>query len=282
METQFGWTNVYNLMYKLDWYHTVSLNIPTSTVEIIRQNPVLFIRNYAIAFLSFAPGYLPPLAAALLVRDAKLRILCLAIALWTLVYFGLLTPVSSIRLLLIALPLSTLTVGLLIQRLRVSQARSTHRTLSIMALALCCGCAALFFIVKDYRNTAHRARERTMVAGVESYLRGAGCSKVGELFTTDFDLYFRSMPPYLPHFNGGAPRWGTYLFNQEYPELPVETETSFAAACRERGIRFALLTQRGALLSRALGELYQKGTSQDFVLRAEIGRFRIFEVTPRP
>jgi hypothetical protein len=83
-----------------------------------------------------------------------------------------------------------------------------------------------------------------------------GVRSAREVFSTDFDLYFKHLPPYAPFFNGGAPRWGTYRYNEESPEFPVGSPDSFAEACRERGVRFVVVNDRGRLLAPFFGEMY--------------------------
>ncbi len=62
-ETILGWANIYNLMYKLDWYHTITLSISSSPIAIILHDPWLFARRFAVVFFSCAPAYLLPVAA---------------------------------------------------------------------------------------------------------------------------------------------------------------------------------------------------------------------------
>ena len=38
--------NIYNLMYSLNWYKVGSLELPSSIIEVIRQDPVRFFAKY--------------------------------------------------------------------------------------------------------------------------------------------------------------------------------------------------------------------------------------------
>jgi hypothetical protein len=87
------------------------------------------------------------------------------------------------------------------------------------------------------------------------------------------------MPPYIPYFNGGAPGWGTYLYNEEYPEFDDSSQETFASACRNRDVRFVLLTSFCSQRALALGDLFNmRYNENEFTFLVEIDRFRIFEV----
>jgi hypothetical protein len=62
--------------------------------------------------------------------------------------------------------------------------------------------------------------------------------------------------PFITYFNGGAPRWGTYKFNDEYPEFPVTTFDEFMDACKKRGVRFLVLTNNSGQLSPFFAEIF--------------------------
>jgi hypothetical protein len=270
-EVAYGPVNVYDLMYGVNWYKSTSFSYPSSIFTIIMQDPWLFIRHYAAAFASFAPGYLPLLAAAALARDSENKKLYNALALWTLAYFAVFSAFTSGRQILLPLPFAMLGAGFVLQEL-VQRGGAVKKTALTGAFSL-----LMVFIIKDVEKITIRAREHAEVSRTEAALISLGCKEARSVFTTDYDFYLKTMPQYLPFFNGGAPRWVTYRYNEEYPEFPVENVAAFACACRERGIRFAVLTRNGALLSQDLGIMYEKG-APEFILRSEIGRFRIFEL----
>jgi hypothetical protein len=83
----------------------------------------------------------------------------------------------------------------------------------------------------------------------------------------------------MPYFNGGCPRWGTYLYNEEYPEFPVGSVPEFIAECQKRNVKFVLLIGQCNLLSKALGDVYEgKESFPGFEFKKEIGRFRLYEI----
>lgn len=322
LQTQFGTMNVFDLMYGLNWYQTGTMHLPSTVPACIGQDPLLFLRKYCAACIRFAPDYLPALAAVFIVKDPVKRKMCLAIFLWTLAYCGFFSATTSGRAILLPLPLSVFCAGLCAQavgdvfrkktpitaaltgpvrgagpenRLSSTPARIPgllHRQetdkksrFNMYGRLLSIGCVGALLLAcmgKDALFVCYRFTENRECGAVDKYLRGLGCTGVGQIFSTDFTLYFRSMPPYVPCFNGGAPRWGTYLFNEEFPEFPVASLGEFSAACRTRGVRFVLLTDQCGKLSPCLGELYKGITSRGaIVFKREIGRFRIYEI-PRP
>jgi hypothetical protein len=86
------------------------------------------------------------------------------------------------------------------------------------------------------------------------------------------------MPPYRPYCNGGAPRWETYLYNEEYPEFPVASLKAFSAECKKNRLRFILLTDRCDRLSPSLGGLYNGTSFEGIIFKSKIGKFKIFEI----
>jgi hypothetical protein len=279
LETQFGLMNVYDLMYKISWYQTITLQLPHSVQELIAQNPLLFIRNYLLAFAAFWPVYLPPIVSLFIIKDSIKRKICLVAALWTMGYCLFFSATTSGRSILLPLVISFLTLGFSLQAIEELMRKKIEEKI-LQRIGLYAALLAIIaFAAKDIRNESIRYSEYTVCRSVERYLRTQSCFSVHQIFSTDFDLYFRSMPPFFPFFNGGAPRWGTYLFNREYPEFPVNTVKNFITACRDRGVTFVLLTPRCNLLSPELYEVFCGATRfKEMVFLKEIGRFRIFKI----
>jgi hypothetical protein len=267
---------VYDLMYGLSWYQTVSLKMPPSIPALIAHNPLLFIEKYCVAFILLAPAYLPPVLAFFTIKNPVQKKVCAAISLWTLVYCGFFAATTSGRALLLPMPLSLLCAGLWINALADSlHNKKLYRT----GIPVLIGLLIFGFFAKDVLFTLGRFREHKVCTAVETYLRRSGCTRPQELYSTDFMLYFRSMPPYMAYFNGGAPRWGTYLYNEEYPEFPVHSLDAFYAECIKRKVRFVLLNKECALLSPVLGNLYNETTVYEgFTFMKKIDRIKIFEV----
>jgi hypothetical protein len=273
--------NVYDLMYSLNWYRATSLHLPSSVFAIIRSDPLLFFRNYSIAFLKFSPFWIPPLLSAVTAKDKTLRKLCAAVFVWALAYFALFSATTSGRQGLLALPLIFFTVAVLLHGAwkyaaagTTAAARPLKSTVPLLSL-----CILAVFCQRDIHKIILRSDERLACGKVETCLRSRGCTRVNQVFATDYDIYFKTMPPYTLLSNGGAPRWGTYGVKDELPEFSVDTLEVFAKECRQRDVRFVVLTTEAEKYSLALGKLYGSEKSEDFRLLEKIGRFSVFEVS---
>jgi hypothetical protein len=123
------------------------------------------------------------------------------------------------------------------------------------------------FLYKDANLTLRRIHENKETARIDLFLRNCGCTSAKELFTDDFYIYFRTMPPYRPYCNGGALRWGTNLNNEDYPEFPVASLEEFSAECKNKRVRFVLLTDHCDRLSPSLGKIYNGTSFEGIILK---------------
>ncbi len=275
LKTQFGPMNVYYLMHGINWYRTTELTLPGSTLSIIAADPGLFLRNYFHSFLSFYPAYVPPLFAAVFEKDPRWKLAARAVAVWVIAYFILFSATTSGRQILLPMPLAFLAFGMSLRIVWtkltefpvLSNSRLRFSLFAIFILLL-----TTVYARRDFQVLSRRSLSRDVYVAIESRLKEGGCARANEVFTSDFDLYFRTMPHYFPYFNGGAPRWGTYLYNEEFPEFPVDTGKDFVEACRKRGVKYVVLESDSRLLSDTLGALYDgtlqiPGLEKDTVVR---------------
>lgn len=279
-ETQFGPMNVYDLMYKLSWYHTVSSDMPGNVLQIIAQNPLLFVKKYLLALLSFCEYYFPPILAFLIVKDTVKRKISLLIALWTIIYFGLFSATTSGRQGLIVLPFTILCWGFIIESIWYKLPAKITGISKVKFTTIIALIVISFFSFQNMKKIAFRYVLETRYNKIDNYLRDAGCSNVKEVFSTDFDLYFKNMPFFITHFNGGAPRWGTYKYNEEYPEFNVNSQSTFYNDCKMRGVKFLILNTNCDKLAPFLGEFYSGKVvvNDNFQYMETIGKLKIFAV----
>ena len=275
----FAAINIYNLMYHINWFRTSSFNFPPSFLWIIKQDPLLFLSKYFYSFLRHAPDYVPPFLAYFAIKEPFKKKLCLVILLWCIPYCLFFAAMESGRSQLLPMPLSFLCLGLFFENILGYFQKITRMTRLIKAVISGCLLVTLaLFLHKDARLILHRIQENQETARVDLFLRQCGCTSVKEIFTDDFYLYFRTMPPYRPYCNGGAPRWETYLYNEEYPEFPVETLEAFSAECKKKRLRFIVLTDQCFRLSPSLGGLYNGTSFKGIIFKSKIGKFKIFEI----
>jgi hypothetical protein len=275
--------NVYDLMYSLNWYRATSLDLPSSVLAIILSDPMLFVRSYVVAFLKFSPFWILPFLAFVTAKEQILRRLCAVIFLWSLAYFALFSATTSGRQGLLAMPLVFFSIAVLLRStwLYATMNPTAKTRLVKVAIPLLSLVTLAIFCQRDIHKIVLRSNEHAACGTVETLLRSHGCTSVNQVFATDYDIYFKTMPPYTLLSNGGAPRWGTYGVQEELPEFPVDTLDVFARACRERGVKFAVLTSEAEKYSEALGGLYGSDKAEDFKLIGKIGRFSVFEVTEK-
>jgi hypothetical protein len=261
LETQFGPMNVYDLMYGLNWYRITELKLP-GVAALISADPGRFLARYLPAFWAFKQAYGPPVLAALLEKNRPRRNMFRALALWTLIYFAAFSATTSGRQILLPLPFSMLALGVSLHLLWARFSVLPPRARAALAAA-CLAALPALSVWRDVSAARDRARHRDAYLAIESHLRENGCSRASQIFSTDFDMYFRALPPLIPYFNGGAPRLGTYRYNEEFPEFPVDGEEAFVSACRRRGVRYVVLNANGRRLSAFLGDVYDGSRTLD-------------------
>lgn len=275
----FAVINIYNLMYHIDWYRTSSFQFPPSFFWIINQDPPLFLRRYFVSLLRHAPDYVPPLVAYFAIKEPIKKNLCLAILMWSISYCLFFAAMESGRSQLLPLPLSFLCLGLFLEEISVYFQKITRLFKLINVLVPGSLLILLSFcLYKDTRLIMHRTLENKENLRIEVFLRKCGCTNVKEIFTDDFCIYFRTMPPYRPYCNGGATRWETYLYNEQYPEFPIASLEEFSAACRKNRVRFVLLSDQCERLSSSLGRLYNGSSFDGIIFKSKIGKFKIVEI----
>ena len=260
-------------MYDLSWYHTIGFDVPGSILGIIMSNPLLFLKKYLLSFLSYAPGYIFPLIAAITLKNPVQLQISRALAIWTLLHFGFFSAFTSGRQILMALPFSLLCAGFLIQAVLDAKVNMAKRfVIPVLTIAI------MILVYKDYQKMNNRYKENRTRSELESLLISKGCSGVNQVFTTDFNLYFRSIH-FTYHISMVVLTLGSYLYNEEYPEFPVNTLDKFTDECRRRGVRFVVLTEQCRLLSGSLGNLFDNYHSYgNLNLINNNGRHKVFEV----
>ncbi len=283
LETQFGPMNVYYLMHAINWYHISDLKLSGSAFSIIAMDPVLFFKKYLLSIWSFKQAWMPPLLAYFLNRrfgngNKSFQV----VLIWMILYFLLFSATTSGRQVLLALPFSFLAFGYCLRWLWENtnaipgffNPRIRYTSISIFILLL-----LIRYGVSDLKILQTRLQQRNICKSIEAHVIKNGCKRASQVYTSDFDFYFRTLPPYIPYFNGGAPRLGTYHYNQAFPEFPVTVPTEFVEACRAHGVQFVILSSDCRSLSEELGSLYNGEISWDgLVPEIEFGDRKVFKV----
>ncbi len=284
LETQFGPMNVYDLMYGINWHRTLDLKLPGSVGAIIAGDPALFLKKYLTALWSFKQAYGPPLIAALWVRHPQRKWMMRIVAAWEAIYFLMFSATTSGRQILLALPLSMLALGMVMLtawEYRFDGNVLSHRRTAWVTWGAWTLVALMLGVnlLRDFRLLEKRSTLQRDFHAIEADLRDLGVRKATQVFTSDFDLYFRTLPDQIPYFNGGAPRWGTYLYNREFPEFPVDSMADFISACKRRGVRFVVLNPDAQKLSPLFEAIYTgKDKPSALPWQQNVFDYRIFAV----
>jgi hypothetical protein len=283
LETKLGASNIYDLMYGINWYKISTESISTNAIEIISTNYFLFVKKYLISFVKFfiQTGIIPLIAALIISKPLNKKI-AWTITVFVTLYFALFSATLSGRQILLPLPLTMLCFGFLIEELfRLSERQSRIRgRLTKGATVLAVFTICLLFIARDFRSVKRNIDESVFSKNVESYLIEIGCTDALQIYTTDYDLYFKTLPNYTGYFNGGWSRWGTYKYNETFPEFNAESVESFISDCKKRNVSCVILTKDSYKLSNELGEIYnRKLLRKELIFKKEIGRVRIFQVS---
>jgi hypothetical protein len=281
LETKLGASNIYDLMYGINWYTISTEKISTHAREIISTNYFLFFKRYTISFVKFfiQTGIIP-LLVTITNRRSEVRKISLFITVFIVLYFGFFSATLSGRQVLLPLPLSMLSLGFLIDDISSRTFKDifrfrVYRILGIGFSSLVC----ISFFIKDISHINRNIKEYHFASDVESYLMQIGCTNAQQTYTTDYDFYFRNLPNYTGYFNGGWSRWGTYKYNEAFPEFSVVTLESFLNDCKRRNVNFLLLTKDTAKLSPELAEIFNlKVNRKDIVFKKEFDRIRIFQI----
>lgn len=272
LETLFG-PNLYGLMYSLNWFHTSSLDLPKSVMLTIAQNPMLFIQKYLNAFLSYSPYCAPQLIALTVVQEKESRRFCYTAALFSVLYFSFFSAFISGRQGLILLPLAILCAGLSIDNLTIRfPSIIKRRIFPVVAIAV-----ILLLSFKDFRKVQGRVHKSLVYKKADLTLINKKCTNVKQVFSTDFTFYLQSIYPHVLYFNGGASRWGTYKFNEEYPEFPVNRLEDFLLSCRKRDVYFLVLLENCDQLSPFFAEIYSQ-KKDGFSLLFDSGQLKVFKI----
>lgn len=282
LETKLGASNIYDLMYGINWYKTSTEHISTNAIEIISTDYFLFVKRYLISFVKFfiQTGMIP-LSAAIIVKKTLHKKIAWIITAFVFLYFALFSATLSGRQVLLPLPLTMLCFGILVKELfNFSDKQSQIRQKVMQAvIVLAVSTVSLFFIVKNYHSVIRNVKEATFSKSVESYLVEMGCTDSRQIYTTDYDIYFKTLPNYTGYFNGGWSRWGTYKYNEAFPEFDVKSIDDFIEDCKDKNIRFVILTKNSYKLIKELGEIYDLTLlRKELLFKKEAGRVRIFQV----
>jgi hypothetical protein len=282
LETKLGASNIYDLMYGINWYKVSTERISTNALEIISTNPLLFVKRYIVSFVKFfiQTGLIPAIAFLFCKKNIYKKI-ALYITLFVTIYFIVFSSTLSGRQILLPLPLTILCLGLLMEEyftLVVSLDKRMQFIVKIFGVAVI-SIAGLFFVMKDTKKVIRNINEYSLSKDVESFLVANGVTDALQTYTTDYDLYFRKLPNYTGYFNGGWSRWGTYKYNEAFPEFNVQSIDTFIDDCQKYNVKFVILNESAVKLNSDLAKIFEGTlTHRNLIYKKTFQRVKIFEV----
>ena len=128
----------------------------------------------------------------------------------------------------------------------------------------------------------HNLAQSRDFAEVERRLENLGVETAREVFTDDFDLYFRRIAEARPLTKGGWGLIGIDGWEEEFPQVATGSIPGFLESCRSHGVRYLALTRRSRRLGPDFPYLYQDPASAGLRSEGEFGEFRIFAVPEQP
>ncbi len=137
----------------------------------------------------------------------------------------------------------------------------------------------LVFVERDVHKIRLWRETARTYAAVESAAIEAGATRAGEIFTTDFDLYFHRLRPFRPIMNGGWLKFSIYRSNGLLPDFDIASGETLRADCLKYRVKCLCLSKEAAGASPFLGSLYTcPGGSPQFRLVNAIGEEKLYVV----
>lgn len=274
--------NLYKMVRGVNWYDPVRPE-SISVRALVVDDPGRFLWEWAGAFRRLGQWLLGPLLAWWWARRAGYPELGRMAGLGLIAGTLYCIPVS-----LGDSPRAAVTVGVvllapvagLVATLRAQSLPRVSLLPLLLALVLAFGITES--LREDGRFLGHNRRQARDFACVEDLLRDQGARSAREVFTDDFDLYFRALEGQRPLTRGGWGVIGIAGWTDAYPQLPTEDVASFLVACRQTGVRFLALTRKSRGLGSEFAKLRYDAVAAGAEPIGECGEFLVVAVPPQP
>lgn len=269
--------NVYKMVNGVDWYDPVRPE-NLSVVHIVGDAPLAFLREWAGATARAGAWLLGPLLVLAVVRDPGRRALRRLAGLALVAGVIYTVPVALGDSPRAAVVLSGLvlppTAALLLLVRRRPRSPLAVLTVAVLAFGLVLGLRA------DRDFLRHNFRQARDFACVERSLHEAGATRAEQVFTDDFDLYFRQLDGRRPLTRGGWGVIGIEGWTDAYPQMPTDDATGFLDACRSHGVRWLALTHRARRMGPVMETFRFSPDRVGASVLATCGEFVILSLPP--
>lgn len=268
--------NVYKMVHGMDWYAPVD-PATLSVVDIVRDAPGRFVTEWAGAILRAGAWALGPALLWVLTRrrdDARTRFAGFAVV-GAVLYTVPVALGDSPRTAVVISALFVPSAAALLAELRARDV-SLPRVLSAAVLAF----GLVASLRADFDFLRHNFRQARDFAAVESALADAGATGAEQVFTDDFDLYFRDLEGRRPLTRGGWGSIGIDGWAEEFAQLPTGDVSRFLAAARAHGVRYLALTRKSRRIGDDFATFYYDPAALGAPVLAECGEFRVVRLPP--
>jgi hypothetical protein len=276
----------YKLVHGVNWFEPNAALVPSSAWGVVMGAP----RLVAAAYLrELGALWVLPCAPALLalapVREPVRRFARVALMI-TMAYLLVIASGGSSRG---SLPVRFLValsaVGLVSEGLAAARApldrksrrlvtRGPWRAVALVAF----GFWGLLCLRDDFGIIKYRALDNAAYRRVQALLEGDGVRSSNQVFSSDFSLYFPSLPGYIPRTNGTWLRVDGGRYAERFPDLCVTSAECFRQDARRWGVTHVVLTPDARRLSGELGSVYDGTGHSGFELHGRESAFAIFRI----
>jgi hypothetical protein len=249
---------IYDCMYHINWFRITDYVFPQSLPATIALDPMLFLWNYLAGFAQLIVFAIPVFIYTSMTKgDTCGRVIALFTVIYA-IFFGF--SVGG-RAPLLVLPFFFIYLAgvyaMINERIGAyvrSRGKSPQVWMAIFSIFI--GLHLLLFATRDCIKVHDRSLRISEYREVEEALLRHGAISGTEVFTSDPDLYFARLKPNRPRLNSGWGIYGTYGWNQEYPQFDVATIDRFMADCRRYAIHYVVLNEEVRHLSSDLFSMY--------------------------
>jgi hypothetical protein len=256
-----------------------------SLMETIRNDPWNSLRAYGLPFGNLLFYAWPAFACFLLAPKGRISRFALFLTLFVLLYAIPVALGDSARAPVILMGAYASALGLLVAVLdgHVKKLFNPGKwgTAIVVVLFVAAGFKTFRgWVVQDLDFVRTNRNERHGLGLIEQVLVFHGMESPTEVFADRYDFYTPGVMPYRPRQIGNWFQDWIWGFTDEFPPLPGDSWETFAAACKQQGVRFLVLSPNSRYRGDIFPPIYNAEVDLESLgLRfvAQRGNMKIFE-----
>lgn len=262
--------NVYKFLYSVDWTHTPTANDLKgfSVLGLVFKDP-LFVWNAAFPYLANMLSYAAPaLAGYALTHKGGLKKFFLFSTLSIVLYAFPLSlsdsPRGQLPILGLYLPsLIFLCAEIARQIAHILPPVRWLRTAAALVVFSSLLPALSQWIKSDRVFIVRNKISHGVFRAMEYDLAARGMKSPDEIFSTKYQVYMPTTPPYIPRqINDWTYNW-FWGFSEKYPPIPNDSWEAFRKACLEQNIKFLIIAPAARSQSDFFRAIYDGDFSEE-------------------